>query len=248
MRHTRRCADAPKTRDGAVEAIRALRVARCGAVKARTQVTNQLAVTAPIDVIEAHGLVIRGPHPTDRRATMVSLTEQGTAAANRMDTERRAPPTSFWDTYRSPTSPASSPSLTTSSVTSTRPTRRRQALRVRVGARLLMVSWLRVSPESGGPSAGSGPAVHQREDTPPEVFAPRSSAPGSATSSFQHRYPSGSPCSVSASDSHSSSSAPHSPPKPQRPALPASPFAKRSPTSGDIREAIRYTSQASVSP
>lgn len=46
-------------------------------------------VTALVDVLEAHGWVTRGPHPTDRRATLVALTEQGTAAADRMDTERR---------------------------------------------------------------------------------------------------------------------------------------------------------------
>ena len=45
----------PKTGDGIVEAIRALRVARRGAVKARTQTTNQLKsllVTAPPEVRE----------------------------------------------------------------------------------------------------------------------------------------------------------------------------------------------------
>jgi DNA-binding MarR family transcriptional regulator len=46
-------------------------------------------VTALVDILEAHGWVTRGPHPTDRRATLVALTEQGTAAADRMDTERR---------------------------------------------------------------------------------------------------------------------------------------------------------------
>jgi transposase len=43
----------PKAGDGIVEAIRALRVARRGAVKARTQTTNQLKsllVTAPSEV------------------------------------------------------------------------------------------------------------------------------------------------------------------------------------------------------
>jgi transposase len=43
----------PKTRDGRVEAIRALRVVRRGAVKARTQAMNQLkglAVTVPSDL------------------------------------------------------------------------------------------------------------------------------------------------------------------------------------------------------
>ena len=45
----------PKSGDGIVEAIRALRVARRGAVKARTQTTNQLKsllVTAPPEVRE----------------------------------------------------------------------------------------------------------------------------------------------------------------------------------------------------
>ncbi|MGH3808003.1 MAG: IS110 family transposase [Pseudonocardiaceae bacterium] len=48
-------AGVPKTRDGAVEAIRALRVARRGAVKARTQATNQLKallLTGPADLRE----------------------------------------------------------------------------------------------------------------------------------------------------------------------------------------------------
>lgn len=48
-------AGTPKTRDGRVEAIRALRVARRGAVKARTQAINQLKaliVTAPADLRE----------------------------------------------------------------------------------------------------------------------------------------------------------------------------------------------------
>ena len=46
-------AGVPKSRDGAVESIRVLRVARCGAVKARTQAGNQLRdliVTAPQEV------------------------------------------------------------------------------------------------------------------------------------------------------------------------------------------------------
>lgn len=45
-------------------------------------------VTALVDVLETHGWVTRGPHPTDRRATLVTLTERGAAAAERMDTER----------------------------------------------------------------------------------------------------------------------------------------------------------------
>src|SRR5258707_9243337 len=39
--------------------------------------------------LEAQGWVARSPHPTDRRATLVRLTERGTAAAARMHAERQ---------------------------------------------------------------------------------------------------------------------------------------------------------------
>ncbi|MGH4020990.1 MAG: MarR family winged helix-turn-helix transcriptional regulator [Pseudonocardiaceae bacterium] len=46
-------------------------------------------VTGLVDTLEKQGWVARRPHPTDRRATLVSLTERGAAAAARMDAERR---------------------------------------------------------------------------------------------------------------------------------------------------------------
>lgn len=46
-------------------------------------------VTALIDTLENQGWVTRSPHPTDRRATLVSLTPRGTAAATRMQRERQ---------------------------------------------------------------------------------------------------------------------------------------------------------------
>ena len=46
-------------------------------------------VTDLVDALESAGLVARGPHPTDRRATLVSLTEQGNAAAARLQAEYR---------------------------------------------------------------------------------------------------------------------------------------------------------------
>lgn len=46
-------------------------------------------VTDLVDALETAGLVARGPHPTDRRATLVSLTDRGTAAAARMQAEYR---------------------------------------------------------------------------------------------------------------------------------------------------------------
>lgn len=46
-------------------------------------------VTALVDALEDGGWVTRGPHPTDRRATLITLTDRGAAGAERMDTERR---------------------------------------------------------------------------------------------------------------------------------------------------------------
>ncbi|MGE5333189.1 MAG: MarR family winged helix-turn-helix transcriptional regulator [Nitrososphaerota archaeon] len=38
-------------------------------------------VTGLVDALESGGLVVRRPHPSDRRATLVALTEQGRRAA-----------------------------------------------------------------------------------------------------------------------------------------------------------------------
>jgi DNA-binding MarR family transcriptional regulator len=46
-------------------------------------------VTGLVDALEAAGFVGRGPHPTDRRATLVSLTQQGTAMATAWYAERQ---------------------------------------------------------------------------------------------------------------------------------------------------------------
>ena len=46
-------------------------------------------VTAIVDDLEAEGLVRRERHPTDRRATLVVLTELGATAAAKMSAERR---------------------------------------------------------------------------------------------------------------------------------------------------------------
>ena len=46
-------------------------------------------VTDLVDALETAGLVARGPHPTDRRATLVSLTDRGKAAAARLQAEYR---------------------------------------------------------------------------------------------------------------------------------------------------------------
>jgi len=38
-------------------------------------------VTGLLDALQAAGLVVRGPHPSDRRATLVNLTDEGAALA-----------------------------------------------------------------------------------------------------------------------------------------------------------------------
>ena len=46
-------------------------------------------VTSLIDALEQQGRVSRGPHPTDRRATLLSLTDAGRETADWMATNRR---------------------------------------------------------------------------------------------------------------------------------------------------------------
>lgn len=47
------------------------------------------AITGLVDGLAASGLVTREPHPTDRRATLVTLTEAGTAMVETLENERR---------------------------------------------------------------------------------------------------------------------------------------------------------------
>jgi DNA-binding MarR family transcriptional regulator len=47
-------------------------------------------VTDLVDALEASGLVVREPHPTDRRATLVTLTRRGKSEVMRMQAGSRA--------------------------------------------------------------------------------------------------------------------------------------------------------------
>jgi DNA-binding MarR family transcriptional regulator len=47
-------------------------------------------VTDLVDALEASGLVARGPHPTDRRATLVRLTRRGISEVARMQAGNQA--------------------------------------------------------------------------------------------------------------------------------------------------------------
>ncbi len=51
-------------------------------IGSRLQV-HQTSVTNAVDRLEEAGLVVRRPHPTDRRATLVELTKQGAVLAER---------------------------------------------------------------------------------------------------------------------------------------------------------------------
>jgi len=44
------------------------------------------SVTNIVDRLQADGLVLRTPHPTDRRATLVEITDAGTALLERATT------------------------------------------------------------------------------------------------------------------------------------------------------------------
>jgi DNA-binding MarR family transcriptional regulator len=46
-------------------------------------------VTGLVDALEADGLVVRAPHPTDRRATLVTLTRRGDESAAAMAADYR---------------------------------------------------------------------------------------------------------------------------------------------------------------
>jgi DNA-binding MarR family transcriptional regulator len=45
-------------------------------------------ITGLVDALEGEGLVARSPHPSDRRATLVSLTERGQALATALRTDQ----------------------------------------------------------------------------------------------------------------------------------------------------------------
>ena len=76
--------------------IRALRRIAPGPIAMRDLVT-ELATDPPyltlvVDDLEARGLVVRSPHPDDRRAKVVSATASGRAAARRAEAILARPP------------------------------------------------------------------------------------------------------------------------------------------------------------
>jgi DNA-binding MarR family transcriptional regulator len=58
-------------------------------------------ITGLVDALQADGLAIRDPHPTDRRALLVSLTDAGQRAATALDEDRRTFATYLFTKQRS---------------------------------------------------------------------------------------------------------------------------------------------------
>ena len=75
--------------------MRLLGALHCGGPKIMSGLSDELGVTkrnvtALVDALEEEGQVRRRPHPTDRRATVIELTDQGSETMDRMYDEHRA--------------------------------------------------------------------------------------------------------------------------------------------------------------
>lgn len=75
--------------------MRLLGALHCKGPQIMTSISDELRVTrrnvtALVDALEEEGLVRRQPHPTDRRATVIELTERGAKRVSGMYEEHRA--------------------------------------------------------------------------------------------------------------------------------------------------------------
>lgn len=74
--------------------MRLLGALHCNGPQIMSSISGELGVTkrnvtALVDALEEEGMVRRRPHPTDRRATVISMTEQGAGTMDRMYDEHR---------------------------------------------------------------------------------------------------------------------------------------------------------------
>jgi DNA-binding MarR family transcriptional regulator len=81
--------------------VKALRLLAAGPLTMR-QLAEKLATDAPyttlvVDDLQRRGLVTRGPHPTDRRSRLVTITADGRCAAERADEILGRPPAPVLD-------------------------------------------------------------------------------------------------------------------------------------------------------
>ena len=74
--------------------MRLLSALHCGGSRIMTGLSDDLGVTrrnitALVDALEGEGLVRRLPHPTDRRATVIELTDEGSRVMDTLYDEHR---------------------------------------------------------------------------------------------------------------------------------------------------------------
>src|ERR671913_2092512 len=74
--------------------MRLLGTLHCNGPQIMSDISDELGVTrrnvtALVDALEEEGLVKRMPHPSDRRATVIELTEKGAAGSGNTDNARR---------------------------------------------------------------------------------------------------------------------------------------------------------------
>lgn len=74
--------------------VRLLGALHCNGPQIMSSISDGLGVTrrnitALVDALEEEGLVVRKPHPTDRRATVIEMTERGERAMDRIYDEHR---------------------------------------------------------------------------------------------------------------------------------------------------------------
>jgi len=75
--------------------VRLLGALHCEGPQIMSSISDGLGVTrrnitALVDALEEEGLVRRKPHPTDRRATVIEMTDKGELAMDRIYDEHRA--------------------------------------------------------------------------------------------------------------------------------------------------------------
>lgn len=75
--------------------MRLLGALHCNGPQIMSSISNELGVTrrnvtALVDALEEEGLVRRKPHPTDRRATVIEMTDRGKETMDRIYDEHRA--------------------------------------------------------------------------------------------------------------------------------------------------------------
>lgn len=83
--------------------MRLLGALHCGGPRIMSGISDELGVTrrnvtALVDALEEEGLVRRLPHPTDRRATVVELTDEGGRTMDTLYDEHRGAVAELFDT------------------------------------------------------------------------------------------------------------------------------------------------------